>query len=66
MSEIQETKTVVATWEWLETPCDDPIKVERDGDEVWLSYGTHQKVVFDVSQLPTVIEMLRRAQEVGS
>ena len=61
MSEIQETKTVVATWEWLETPCDDPIKVERDGDEVWLSYGPSLKVIFDISQLPTVIEMLQRA-----
>jgi len=62
MNEIQETKTIVATWEWLETPCDDPIKVERDGDEVWLSYGPSLKVIFDVSQLPTVIEMLQRAQ----
>jgi hypothetical protein len=62
MSEIQETKTAVATWEWLETPCDDPIKVERDGDEVWLTYGPSMKVVFDISQLPTVIEMLQRAQ----
>ena len=62
MSEIHETKTIIATWEWLETPCDDPVKVERDGDEVWLSYGPQQKVVFDISQLPTVIEMLQRAQ----
>ena len=66
MSEIQETKTAVATWEWLETPCDDPIKVERDGDEVWLSYGASCWMLFDISQLPTVIEMLRRAQEAGS
>ena len=62
MSEIKETKTVIATWEWLETPCDDPVKVERDGDEVWLSYGPHMRVAFDISQLPTVIEMLQRAQ----
>ena len=62
MSEIKKTKTIVATWEWLETPCDDPVKVERDGDEVWLSYGPHMRVAFDISQLPTVIEMLQRAQ----
>jgi len=60
--DIKETKTVIATWEWLETPCDAPIKVERDGDEIWLSYGPSMKVVFDINQLPTVIEMLRRAQ----
>jgi len=62
VSEIKETKTVVATWEWLETPCDDPVKVERDGNEIWLSYGPSMKVAFDISQLPTVIEMLQRAR----
>ena len=61
MSEIKETKTVVATWEFL-TLYDDPIKVERDGDEIWLSYGANMKVAFDISQLPIVIEMLQRAQ----
>lgn len=63
MSEIQETKTiVVAAWEWRETPSDDPVVVERDGDEIWLSYGPYMKVAFDIRQLPAVIEMLQRAQ----
>jgi len=61
VSDIKETKTVIATWEWRETPCDDPLKVERDGDDVWLSYGSDMKVALDINQLPTVIEMLQRA-----
>ena len=61
MSDIKEPKTVVATWEWLETPCDDPLKVEKDGDEIRVSYGPEQSLMLDIRQMPALVEMLNRA-----
>ena len=61
MSDIKETKTVVATWEWLEPPCDVSLMVEKAGDEIRVSYGPEQSLMLDIRQMPALVEMLNRA-----
>ena len=63
MPDIKERWPIIYRAEWRETECDDPIKVELDGDDVWVTYGPAQKVGLDIKQVPVLRDMLNRLWE---